>query len=116
MRAAASILWLCLVATASYAQSPAPAPDDAEIQVARSRTCAMFLKEVDQQRAAGRPPGQAPSFALVWGWLLRQDASSSGYMGKLPLGHILFDNTMLACQRMRERTLGATMEAEYARL
>ena len=37
-------------------------------------------------------------------------------MGKLPLGRIMFENTERSCQRMRVRTLGATMDAEYAAL
>jgi hypothetical protein len=113
-----AVLLLAFLAPAASAQDiPATAPpDDAEVQFARAKPCIAFLKEVEQQRAAGRPPGQAPSFALVWGWLLGNDPQSGGYMGKLPLGHIMFDNTLLACQRMRERTLGATMDAEYARL
>jgi len=111
----AVLMIVALLAPVASAQQ-APTPDDADVQLARAKPCIAFLKEVDQQRAAGRPPGQAPSFALVWGWLLKNDATSGGYMGKLPLGHIMFDNTLLSCQRMRERTLGATMDAEYARL
>lgn len=113
--AAAVMLLLAFLAPAAAAQD-VPPPDDAEVQLARAKPCVAFLKEVDQQRAAGRPPGEAPSFALVWGWLLRNDPQSGAYMGKSPLGHIMFDNTLLACQRMRERTLGATMDLEYARL
>jgi hypothetical protein len=109
-------LLFALLASAAAAQDAPVAPDDVAVQVARAKTCAAFLKEVDQQKAAGRPPGQSPSFALLWGWLLKNDPASGAYMGKLPLGHIMFDNTLMACQRMRERTLGATMDAEYARL
>jgi hypothetical protein len=113
--AAAVMLLLACFAPAATAQDAA-APTEAEVQLARAKPCIAFLKEVDQQRAAGRAPDQAPSFALVWGWLLRNDPRSGGYMGKLPLGRIMFDNTLLACQRMRERTLGATMDLEYAHL
>ena len=52
----------------------------------------------------------------MWGALLEADPASRAYMGKAVLGRIMFENTTNACQRMRERTLGATMDTEYAAL
>lgn len=116
MRHAAATLLLAFLAPGALAQSPPASPDDAELQAARAKTCAAFLSEVSRYRASGGEPGQTPSFALIWGALLKADASSGQYMGKIGLGRIMFDNTSNSCQRMRERTLGATMDAEYAAL
>ena len=107
-------------ATAQTSPGGAPAdvaaPDDPQVQSARAKTCLEFMKEASAHKAAGGASVQTPSFALVWGWLLARDPSSGAYMGKQPLGQIMFDNTMTACQRMRSRTLGATMDYEYAHL
>jgi hypothetical protein len=37
-------------------------------------------------------------------------------MGKMGAGRIMFQNTERTCQRIRSRTLGATMDTEYASL
>jgi hypothetical protein len=113
-----AILLLALLAPAALAQSPPPAPTpvDAELQAARGKTCVAFLNEVANHVAAGGERGTTPSFALIWGALLKADSSSGGYMGKLPLGRIMLENTERSCQRIRGRTLGATMDAEYAAL
>jgi hypothetical protein len=84
------------------------------VQAARGMSCVAFLNEVSRHAAAGGEPGTTPSFALIWARLLSQDPSSGAYMGKLPLGRILFQNTERSCQRIRARSLGATMDAEYA--
>jgi hypothetical protein len=115
----ASLLLFAFLGAAAMAQTPAPAAptaDDAELRAARAKPCGAFLSEVTRYQAAGGEPGRTPSFALIWGALLKADPKSGEYMGKMGLGRFMFDNTMVACQRMRERTLGATMDAEYAAL
>ena len=112
--ASATLLLLALLAPGALAQAPPAA--DTELQAARAKTCAAFLGEASRFAAAGGAPGEVPSFALIWKALLAGDPASGGYMGKAGLGRILFENTSSACQRMRERTLGATMDAEYAAL
>lgn len=118
MRLASAALLLALLASGATAQvAPAPVADaDAELQAARAMTCAAFLSEVSRHTGAGGKVGTTPSFAIIWGALLKADTSSNGYMGKLPLGRIMFENTERTCQRIRGRTLGATMDVEYANL
>jgi hypothetical protein len=113
-----AILLLAFLASAALAQSPPPAPGaaDAGLQAARGKTCVAFLNEITQHVAAGGERDTTPSFALIWSALLKADPSSSAYMGKLPLGRIMFENTERSCQRIRSRTLGATMDAEYRAL
>ena len=117
--ASAFLLLSACFGAGALAQAPSPAlppAGDAELQAARAKTCAAFLNEVTRTQASGSDPGRAPSFALVWGALLEADPASRAYMGKAVLGRIMFENTTNACQRMRERTLGATMDTEYAAL
>ena len=119
MRNASAALLLVFLAAAASAQSApdaAPAPPDPEMQAARTMTCAAFLGEVSRHTAAGGDRGTSPSFALIWGALLKADKASDAYMGKMSLGRIMFDNTERSCQRLRGRTLGATMDAEYSTL
>ena len=112
MRLAPTFLLLACLAPAALAQT-APAPEDAALQAARAKSCAAFLTEVNQHTAAGGDRGETPSFALVWGALLKADANG---LGKIGQGSLMFDNTLFACQRIRGRTLGATMDAEFAAL
>jgi hypothetical protein len=118
-RASAIVLMFHFLAPGALAQTaPAgePATQDAALQAARAKTCAAFLGEASRHAAAGGEPGQTPSFALIWSALLRADPASGQYMGKSGLGRIMYQNTTNSCQRMRERTLGATMDTEYAAL
>ena len=114
MRIVAASLLCTLFASAAFAQS-APAPAD-ELQAARAKTCAAFLNEMTMHTAAGNPGGTTPSFAVVWAALLKADQDRGAGMGKMGLGSLMFDNTVQSCQRMRGRTLGATMDAEFAAL
>jgi hypothetical protein len=110
MHATIPVLLLALLAGPAAAQSAdIPSPD---VAAARAKTCAAFLSEVSTHTAAGGTKGTTPSFALVWGDLLRHDPS----LGKIALGSRMFESTLIACQRVRGRSLGATMDAEFARL
>jgi hypothetical protein len=104
-------LLLALLAPAAFAQT-APPPPDADLQAARDMTCAAFLSEVSRNAGVAALAGQSPSFARVWGDLLTRNHA----LGKVALGSRMFGNTRLACERNRARTLGATMDAEFARL
>ena len=106
----AMFLFLALASGGAAAQAADAASP--EVQAAREMTCAAFLSEVSRHVAAGGSKGTTPSFALVWGDLLKHDQS----LGKIGLGSRMFESTFLSCQRVRGRTLGSTMDAEFARL
>jgi hypothetical protein len=117
MRATVATLSCTLLASVALATPAAPAPGAPdELQAARAKTCAAFLSEVSAHTAAGNPPGTTPSFAVIWAALLESEKANGGNLGKLGLGRLMFENTEMSCQRIRARTLGATMDAEFAKL
>ena len=108
---------LLLLALLAPAVASAQATADDEVQRARSKTCAAFLTELSNHVATGQPAGTTPSFAAAWGALLRADQAAGGpAAGHLAHASLMLDNTKLACARVRAKTLGAVMDAEFALL
>ncbi|MGH8030519.1 MAG: hypothetical protein ACREO3_11370 [Arenimonas sp.] len=120
LRACMCLLLVAGLVSPALGQTPvltdAAIPDETGVQSARAKSCVVFLNEVAQHTRNGGKPGTTPSFALVWGSLLLRDHKSNKALGKMTLGSLMFDNTILSCKRVRSRTLGATMDAEFAAL
>jgi hypothetical protein len=108
------LLLLLLLLLIPVAAEAAPADDD--VQAARAKTCAAFLSEMSRHTAGGGAPGQTPSFALVWGALLKDYQAKTGSLTRIGMGRRMFDATVGKCQHARALPLGTVMDAEFANL